>query len=202
MRDATVPPAPHQRVHQGGFSLLETMVAVSILLVGLLGVAQVFYVGLIHASTSSANLVAREKAREAIESVHTARDSDTVNWAQIRNVNAPACADIAAEPPLPAVTFTATGGGLFLNGEQALRLAGPDGLVNTADDTDPEELPGPNGVFEDTAPTDDIELTDFFRDIEICDVNDDLRQITVTIRYRVGQVERTYTLTSYISSFS
>ena len=58
----------------------------SILTVGLLGLAQAFYLGMQHMSTSSANLIAREKAREAVESVHTARDTRTITWAQIRNV--------------------------------------------------------------------------------------------------------------------
>ena len=87
------------RSGERGFSLIEAMVALSILMIGLLGLAQVFYVGMMHASTSSAHLIAREKAREAIESVHTARDSRTLNWANIRNVNAPVCTNIAANAP-------------------------------------------------------------------------------------------------------
>jgi prepilin-type N-terminal cleavage/methylation domain-containing protein len=195
--------APDQR----GFSLIEMVVALSILVIGLLGLAQVFYLGMVNASTSSANLIAREKAREAIESVHTARDTRTITWNAIRNVNAPACAPIAAAGAQPAVAFTANGGGVFLNGEQQLRQPGADGLVNTADDAvaGPEELPGPNGKFEPGPPgagSDDIALNQFWRDIAICDVNPDLRQIQVTVRYVVGTTTRTYTLMTYISSFS
>ena len=69
-----------------GFTLIEALVAMAILTVGLLGLAQAFYLGMQHMSTSSANLIAREKAREAVESVHTARDTRTITWAQIRNV--------------------------------------------------------------------------------------------------------------------
>jgi hypothetical protein len=192
------------RGDERGFSLIEAITALSILMVGLLGLAQVFYVGMLHASTSSSNLIAREKAREAIESVHTARDSRTLNWGNIRNVNAPTCTAVPANPPLPAVALTANGGGIFLNGEQQKRQAGADGLVNTADDAaaGPEELPGRNGRFEAGPPTDDVPLNEFWRTIDICDVNDDLRQIIVTIRYRVGVTERRYSLTTYISSFS
>lgn len=199
--------APHQR----GFSLIEMVVAMSILLVGLLGLAQVFCLGVLNASTSSANLIAREKAREAIESVHTARDTRTITWAAIRNVTPPACPAIAAAGAQPAVTFTANGGGVFLTGEQPLFQPGADGLVNTADDAaaGPEELPGANGRFEPgpppavrTAGNDDVAMTGFWRDLAICDVNPDLRQIRVTVRYRVGGFERRYTLMTYISSFS
>ena len=108
--------APDQR----GFSLIEMIVAMSILLVGLLGLAQVFYLGMVNASTSSAHLIAREKAREAIESVHTARDTRTIAWSAIRNVNAPQPCTATSRRlrAQPAMTFTAVGGGVFLNGEQ------------------------------------------------------------------------------------
>ena len=85
------------------------MVALSILMVGLLGLAQVFYFGLSIVGTSSSQLIAREKAREAIESVHTARDTRVITWAQIRNA-----ARTATAPPGRGTT--ANGGGIFLNG--------------------------------------------------------------------------------------
>jgi prepilin-type N-terminal cleavage/methylation domain-containing protein len=199
--------APDQR----GFSLIEVVVAMSILVVGLLGLAQVFYLGMVNSSTSSAHLIAREKAREAIESVHSARDTRTIAWNAVRNANPPTCTDIDAAGAQPAVAFVATGGGVFLNGEQQLRQPGADGLVNTADDAaaDLEELPGANGQFEpgpapvDPEPgDDDVALSEFWREVAICDVNADLRQIQVTVRYRVGGNERRYTLMTYISSFS
>ena len=66
-----------------------------------------------HLSGVVGRLIAREKAREAVESVHSARDMRVITWAQIRNVQQ---------------------GGVFLAGAQPLRTAGADGLVNTADD--------------------------------------------------------------------
>jgi prepilin-type N-terminal cleavage/methylation domain-containing protein len=174
---------------ESGFSLIETMIAMGILATGLLGMAGVFTLGMAHMATSSANLIAREKAREAVESVHTARDTRTITWAQIRNVS---------------------DGGVFLNGARGIKNAGDDGLVNTADDGSTEELrtPGPDGVLGNS---DDVRtaLTNYTRDVAISDVldqnnavNTSLRQITVTIRYSVGPVSRTYTLTTYISSIS
>lgn len=179
-----------------GFSLLETMVAMGILMVGLFGLAQVFYAGLAIMVTSSPELVAREKAREAIESVHAARDTVVLTWAQIRNVTAPT--------GCPAGT-TGTGGGRFIVGDQAMRDTGPDGLVGTADDTGTEASPGPDYVL---GTSDDIPLVGFTRQIDICDVNGNsaLRRITVTIRYpggvAVGASRREFRLTTLISSFS
>jgi prepilin-type N-terminal cleavage/methylation domain-containing protein len=174
---------------ESGFSLIETMIALGILATGLLGLAGVFTIGMAHMATSSANLIAREKAREAVESVHTARDTRTITWSQIRNV---------------------AQGGVFLDGAQSVKKPGDDGLVNTADDGSVEEivLPGPDGLLN-TADDQHVSLSNFTRQIVISDLfdqngdlNQSLRQITVTITYSVGPVRRTYTLTTYISSIS
>ena len=170
-----------------GFTLAETLFAMGILTVGMLGLAQALYLGMQHMSTSSANLIAREKAREAVESVHTARDTRTIVWAQIRNVAA---------------------GGVFLDGAQDLHAAGADGLVNTADDEaaglETQRDPGPNGILGDA---DDLltPLTGFHRQIEIRELvpaHSDLRELVVTISYTVGPQQRTYRLRTFISAFS
>jgi hypothetical protein len=171
----------------------------SILVVGLLGLAQVFYFGMAIVGTSSSQLIAREKAREAIESVHTARDTRVILWSQIRNQAAPACVSPNTDPATP-------GGGVFVTLPQnPLQAAGPDGLVGTVDDTGSEKTPGPDNTL---GTADDIPLVGFTRQIAICDIigNPNLRQITVTIGYNgsaaVGSLRRTYTLTTFISSFS
>lgn len=168
-----------------GFSLMEALVSIMILGTGLLALGQAFALGMLHMSTSSGNLIAREKAREAVESVHTARDTRTITWAQIYNE-----AD----------------GGVFLDGAQSLNQPGADGLVNTADDGTVETVidPGPDGQL---GTTDDaaIELSNYTREIQILELtpaNADLREIRVTIRYTVGDAQRQYVLRTYISSFS
>jgi prepilin-type N-terminal cleavage/methylation domain-containing protein len=172
---------------RGGFTLVEALVAMTVLSVGLLGVAQAFYWGMRHMSTSSPALIAREKAREAIESVHTARDTLVITWSQIRNVS---------------------NGGVFLDGPQPLYNAGADGLIGTADDAASglEVLrdPGPDGIL---GTADDIltPLSGYTRQIQITEmtpVNPDLRQLTVTITYQVGTQQGTYILRTYISAYS
>lgn len=186
---------PSLRSEQG-FTLFEALVAMILMTVALLALAQALFLGLNIAATSTPGLVAREKAREAIESVHTARDTHTILWAQIRNVGAPAAC--------PAGT-TGVGGGAFQDGEADMLAPGPDGLVNTADDTGQEATPGPDNQL---GTSDDVPLTGYTRQIEICDVdgNSDLRQIIVTIRYdasnAIGERRRTYRLSTLISRFS
>jgi prepilin-type N-terminal cleavage/methylation domain-containing protein len=185
-------PRPSIKSNEAGFTLAETLIAMVILTVGLMGLLQVFVLGMAHMASSSAEVLAREKAREAVESVHTARDTRVITWAQIRNVAG------------------GGGGGIFLDGPQPLRgIPGNegDGLVNTADDAGlPMQAvmtPGPDGNL---GTADDIQtpLTNFTREIEIRDVAGQpaLRQVRVIVRYQVGGVSRTYTLTTFVSSFS
>ena len=185
------------RSTQTGFSLIESVIAMSILTVGLLGLSQVFLLGRHQLSTSSPNLTAREKAREAIESVHTARDTRLITWALIRNEDPVADIDPDWGP------CSSIGGGVFNNGAQPLATAGADGLINTDDDGDVEAIPnpGPDGILG-TVDDVTVELNNFSRALTICDVNAGLREIRVTIQYYVGQQSREYRLRTFISSYS
>jgi prepilin-type N-terminal cleavage/methylation domain-containing protein len=186
-----------------GFSLIETMIAMAILATGLLSMAGVFIMGLGQLGAGSASLIAREKAREAVESVHTARDTRTIQWCQIQNDNVATCADGSA--------------GVFLTGAKPLNMPGLDGLVNTDDDDDAGVEfslgPGPDNILG----TDDdtrTPLTNYTRQIEITPImlpsppspantpNPSLRRLRVTIGYTVGKTNRTYTLTTFISAIS
>lgn len=174
-----------------GFSLIEVMVAMLVLTIGVLSLAGALALGVQRASGSSASLIAREKAREAVESVHTARDTGDLAWTRIRNV-----AD----------------GGVFLAGAQPLKTPGPDGLLNTADDGPELEKirdPGPDRILGNT--DDGLQpLANYTREIAITRLNRDgttvenpnLREITVTVRYLVGGAWRTYTIRTYVSSYS
>lgn len=194
------------RAGDEGFSLLEVMFAMFILATGLLSLAGVFVLGLKNLSSSTAALVAREKAREAVESVHTARDTRVIGWCQIYNQGAARNSACATQPEA-----------VFLPGMQPLRNPGPDGLVNTADDDGVEEMvnPGPDLILGND---DDIRtpLQNYRREIEISEIvtngapNPNLRRLRVRIRFGnlvpgpSGQLEpeRLYELTTFISSIS
>ncbi len=166
------------------------MIAMLVLTVGVMGLVGVFTMGVARIATSTPMLIAREKAREAVESVHAARDTGELAWAKVRNV-----ADT----------------GVFLSGAQPVKVPGPDGLVNTVDDGPVETLrkPGPDGILNNT---DDeiVTLTDYTREIAItplnydavATVNPNLRQVTVIVRYKTNGVWRNYTLVTYVSAYS
>ncbi len=71
---------------QNGFSLVETVIALGVLTVGVLGAAAVLATGMQHLSSSPADVIVTQKAAQAIEAVFSARDSHKLTWAQIRNV--------------------------------------------------------------------------------------------------------------------
>jgi prepilin-type N-terminal cleavage/methylation domain-containing protein len=173
-----------------GFSLIEVMVAMLVMTVGLMSLVGVAAVGVQRVGQSSPMLIAREKAREAIESVHTARDTGQLTWQRIQNAGS---------------------GGVFLAGAQNLKVAGADGLVNTADDGAIETIrtAGVDNILmnsDDTITT----LYDYTREIAITPLNFDgtgvlnpnLRQIQVVVRFKSNSTWNTYTITTYISSFS
>jgi type II secretory pathway pseudopilin PulG len=174
-----------------GFTLLETMVALGVLAAGVLGVAAIITTGMQNLTTSPADVIVRQKAAQAIEAVFSARDSHRLTWTQIRNVYGASGSD----------------GGVFLDGPQSLHQPGPDGLVNTSDDLTAIETmtnPGFDQLFG-TADDQIVTLSSYQREISIRDVpgeNGNLRSITVTMTYRTGSALRTYTLSSFISSYS
>lgn len=177
------------RQSERGFSLLETMISLGVLTVGVLGAAGVLAQGLQRVSSAPGDLVATQKAAEAIESVFSARDSHVLTWSQIRNVKG----------------FSGADNGIFLDGPQPIKLDGTDGLLNTVDDAaQPVEsvvYPGPDQLLG-TADDKTVTLTDFTREIVVRDVETDLRSVSVTVTYPAGDAHRTYTLTTYISNFS
>ena len=133
----------------------------SLLMVGLLGLAQVFYFGMAIVGTSSAKLDRpREGARSHRERAHRARHA--------RHHLGRRSATPTRRTARRGRHTTANGGGTFVNGEQDLLAAGPDGLVDTADDAGQEMTPGPDNML---GTADDVPLVGFTREIAICDIN-------------------------------
>ncbi len=162
--------------------MVEFLIATVVMLVGLMGVLSLFGHALLSMRFAEQNLVAKQKAREAIESIFTARNTAQVTFDQIQGTD---------------------NSGIFLTGLQPLKVPGTDGLVGTADDGAAETMvlagrDGLLGTSDDTITT----LSQFQRQIAITTLSTDLRQITVTMRYSPTRgFVRDYQVTSYISRF-
>lgn len=185
-----------RRKTQAGFTLVEVMVAAVVLAAGLLSVLSLFAYSLSTLQMSQEDLIARQKAKEGMESVFSARDSSQITFDQINNQ---------------------ANGGIFLDDFAPIYdPPGADGIANTADDAttgnsqiDAIVLPGPDGIL---GTADDVRqsLTNFQRRITISPVfitgtsklNNNLRLVTVTVKYTVPQFgTRQYQVTAYVSKF-
>ncbi|MGH9494244.1 MAG: type IV pilus modification PilV family protein [Candidatus Sulfotelmatobacter sp.] len=188
---------------QGGFTLIEVMIAIVVMSVGLLAVIASFATAVAHTQSAEEDLIARQKTLEAMESIYTARNSQQVPFASIANV---------------------ASGGIFLGGALPLKCAGPDGLVGTADDVNCTTqagaacpnggaecmtLPGRDGVLG-TADDQIMSLANFTRTITINPVllangqtNQNMAAITITISYtKAGwKAPRQFTANGLISSY-
>jgi prepilin-type N-terminal cleavage/methylation domain-containing protein len=172
----------------GGFTLLETMIAIAVLSIGLLSLAAMLADSMTYMKNAQSDFIAQQKAQEAMEAIFTAKYTNAITFAQIANTS--------ATPP-----------GVFLSTPQPILQPGADGLVGTSNDSTapPAYLyfPGPDGLM---GTSDDLQvaLNGFTRTITITNVANDsnLRTINVTVTYNVGRVNRSYSMNSYISAFN
>ena len=124
------PPGPHRGHHnddyrskatrsictnkpERGFTLLEVMISILVLTIGLISMLAVFSLAMASTQTAQDDMIAKQEAAEAIESVFTARNTSQISWSQIQNVP----------------------NGVFISGFQPIGWQGADGLDGTADDS-------------------------------------------------------------------
>lgn len=163
------------------------MCAGVVLTVGMLALLGLFAFSISNLQFSREELVAKQKAREALEAIYSARSTGQLSFDQIQN---------------------AAGGGVFLDGLQPVKQSGSDGLFGTSDDGpdyDYVVLPGADGSLESGTKQ---YLTNYQREIKFqpillnaSTVNSDIRQITVTVKYKAQQLTRTTSVVGMISRY-
>lgn len=199
------PQAP--RREQKGFSLLEVVISMAVLTVGLVSLLGVFGLAMASTLTSQEDMIAKQLANEAYESVQTARNTSQLTFDDIQNVGSSNC----------PVTGAASCG-IFLGTSntptfEPIYNAGADGIFGTADDSAAGEEtlrePGADGIYG-TADDVQIPLTGYQRAIQISTAYDSngnaiatLRVVNITVQYTTAQTKlpKTYVLNSYISQF-
>jgi prepilin-type N-terminal cleavage/methylation domain-containing protein len=70
---------------QRGFSLVEVMIAIAIMTISLVALIAVFGTAIGSTKSAQEDLIARQKALEAMESIYTARNTQQIVFAQIAN---------------------------------------------------------------------------------------------------------------------
>ncbi|HSR49352.1 MAG TPA: hypothetical protein VLV83_00910 [Acidobacteriota bacterium] len=178
-----MPDNKSKKKSQEGFGLVEVMLAGLILLVGMVTLLALFAQAIAATQIANLDLIARQKAREALESLYTARNTRQFTFEQLANVDQ---------------------GGVFLSGLQPLTTPGSDGLVNTADDGAVEKMisAGPDGTMG-TGDDETRLLSDYRREIEISGGGSaDLRRVTITITYTTPLgTTREVRIESFVSRF-
>lgn len=180
---------------QDGFSYIDVLIGMLILMVGILGLAGAMAANLVRANESEKQILAKQIALSTLESIFSAREiarEDAVpSWESIGNVGS---------NPVDGVYR-----GIFLTDFCPIREQnGSDGVAGTADDACPE---GNNCVVGSNPPNLSPVVPDFERRIEINDVPVPLgqpvlrREIRVTIRYRVNSGTRNETVSTMIGDY-
>ncbi len=196
-----------KRHSQRGFALIEVMIAMVILSVGMCAVLASFGLAITATESAQEDLIARQKAMDALESIYTARNSQQLPFTAIQNV---------------------ANGGIFLAGPQPLLCSGPlYGIVGVQGDTAPcttasgaacpnggvecMVLPGPDGVLG-SGTDQTLSLANFTRTIafntvnlpvaEGGGINANLIGVTVTVTYtKPNWPARNYVVSGLISNY-
>ena len=159
---------------QKGFSYIDVMIAVTIMMVGLMGLCAALVGGIVTTGELESQMRAQEYAASTIEAIYSVRDISKLGFPAAQNVT-------------PSQGATP---GIFPNGRRSiLPNAGLDGIVATADDTG--------------TPVEGFERQLVIKRPDGSDVSeyDSLRQVDVTIFYKVRGTERQLTISAYIGNY-
>ena len=177
------------RQGQQGFTLLVVLISMFVLTVGLVSMLGVFATAMAATQSAQQDMIAKQLAQQAMETIFTARETANLTWDQIQNVSG------GGSP------------GIFRTGLQAIKQPGTDGIYGSINDgsSSPQmmTLPGPDGI---AGTSDDVlmGLTNYQRSISILNsTSADLRSITITIQYYSppSKFPKTYVLSGYISQY-
>lgn len=183
---------------ESGFSYIDVMIALVILMVGVLALVSALLANLVRSYESEKLILAKQLALSTVESIISAKELKRAGvvegWPSIRSVVAP--------PPVGEPN------GIFLTGWNPVREEmGWDGVAGTIDDACAST--GPCVVSGRTPNTSPV-VPGFERQIIITDLADperpapnpiSRRTVTVNIRYSVNQAIRTQSVTTILTNY-
>jgi len=174
-----------------GFSLIETVIALVILMIGILGTISALSFSIFSVQDSEKRTMSKEIARSTLETIFSVRDllafddvpgGASYTWASIQ-------------------VLSGTNGGIFLDGWKPVRESpGADGIFGTADDVC---AVGISCVVNGTTNSSAV-ISGYERKIEIFDITENgvtrKRRITVRVRYFVGSLLREETESTILAN--
>lgn len=172
--------------NQNGFTYIEVMCAIVILMVGILAQLSAISLSMLRQRESEKQTAARQLASSTLESIFAARDlgnaGGVTSFDSINNSNVHSA-------------------GIFLPGWNPIREdSGNDGIQGTADDACAATTNCQVGTYTNSS----LVKTDFERQIIITDINEGTgkikkRRIEVNIRFFVGQLQRQQTMATLVA---
>lgn len=172
-----------------GFSLLETVVALTLLTIGLLGVASAIGYAMVAGNHGRSITNTKLLAVSMLEQMETLRNTNNLTFKQIANVgqvdNDGAVKDFTGFPP----------------GFQQVSInPGPDGIFGTADDL----IDSVNGIYGDgnDVVNPNFAVVGVTRQIEITSLSTTLKKIQVTVEYSVSGATKQVVASSYLHDTS
>lgn len=174
-----------------GFSYIDVMIALVILMFGVLAMLAAVSWSLVQANGHEQQVLAKQVATSTLESIMSVKETDPLRlgWPAVGNVGS---------NPDPA---SGVNQGIFVTGFQPVRVdAGPDQVIGTADDTG-------------------TTVTQLQRRIVITDVCDPdrpspvictpagtapvrMRAVEVTVRYNIGGLQRDETIRTVLTDYA
>lgn len=165
---------------EAGFSLVETIIALVILLVGILATLQAVSFGMLYVQETEKRGYAKEIARSTMETIFSIRDlqafdpqvGETYNWNALQVSNG-------------------SNGGIFLDDWKPIREnPGDDGIFGTSDDSCAANVSCVVGGYTNSSAV----VKGFERKIEIFDITENgvvrKRRVDVSVRYYVGALQK------------
>lgn len=184
-----------ENANQAGFSYIDVMIAIVILLVGILSMLSALTANIVRSVEAEKMVVAKQLALSTIESIISAKEIRRPGvidgWDSLRNTTA-----------IPA-------GGIFLPGSNPVREnMGWDGVAGTIDDACPA---GGHCMVTGRPVNDSPVVNGYMREIVITDVADPerpspphrirRRRIDVHIDYFVSQAPRRETASTIVTAY-
>ncbi len=174
---------------EAGFSYIDVMIALVILLVGVLALLSGISGSVLQTRGQEQQLLAKQVATSTIESIMSVKETDParLGWDAVGN--------IGTNPDSNGVNQ-----GIFQNGFNPVYLnAGPDQIIGTADDNGPLV----NGLSRQIAITN---VCDADRPSPGCNpagiFRIRVRTVEVNIRYFVGEIQRNEKLTTVLTDYA
>ena len=190
-----------QKINERGFSYIDVMIALVILMVGILASTAALTANLVRSYETEKQVIAKQIALSSIESIFSARDiarpGAISGWESIGNIGSNP--DSGGTPR-----------GVFLSDFRPIRVnLGWDGVAGTIDDACAEGAPCQvSGRPDNTSEV----INGYERRIVITDLQDSdrptpphpisRRRIDVTVRYWVNQLRREQTVSTIIANYA